>query len=166
MRAIADALKHAREAGFTIVELLVTVLIVSILASAVLPMAELARQRGKEHELRQALLQIRAALDAYKQASDEGLIARKPGESGYPHLLEDLVSGVADAKDPVGAKRYFLRRLPRDPTFPDAAAAPAQTWGKRSYASSAEAPREGVDVYDVYSLTEGAGLNGIPFRDW
>lgn len=166
MRAIPHAFRQVRAAGFTIVELLVTVVIVSILASAALPMAELARQRGKEQELRQALLQIRTALDAYKQAGDDGRIARKPGESGYPRALEELASGVADAKDPAGAKRYFLRRLPRDPTFPDAAAAPAQTWGKRSYASSAEAPKEGGDVYDVYSLTDGAGINGIPFRDW
>jgi len=166
MRAITYHVGRGRVTGFTIVELLVTVVIVSILASAVLPMAELARQRAKEHELRQALMQIRGALDAYKQASDDGRIARQPGESGYPRSLDDLVKGVVDVKDPAGAKRYFLRRLPRDPTFPDAAVAPALTWGKRSYASSAEAPKEGADVYDVHSLTQGAGMNGIPFRNW
>ncbi len=155
-----------RQRGFTIVELLVTILIVSILASAVFPMAHLAVRRSKEEELRRSLRQVRQALDAYKQASDEGRIMKKPEESGYPHTLESLVEGVVDAKSPSGRKIYFLRRLPRDPFFADVSVPPSKSWGKRSYASGPEEPKEGADVYDIYSLSEGSGLNGIAYKEW
>lgn len=168
-RGVRETRRPARPfaaAGFTIIELLVTVVIVSIVASAALPMTELVVQRNKEQELRHALREIRDALDAYKQAGDEGRIIRKAGESGYPRTLEVLVEGIVDAKDPKGAKIHFLRRIPRDPFSPDQTAPASQTWGKRSYASSADDPKPGDDVYDVYSLAAGAGLNGSPYREW
>lgn len=155
-----------KRTGFTIIELLVTIVIVSILASAVFPMARLTVQRGKEQELRHSLREIRQALDAYKQASDEGRIMKKAGESGYPPSLEVLAAGVVDAKNPSAARIYFLRRIPRDPFYQDPGVAPAKTWGKRSYASSPDAPKEGEDVYDVYSLADGLALNGTAYRDW
>lgn len=164
--AIAARPQDQTQHGFTIIELLVTVAIVAILASISLPMAELAVQRNKEQELRHALREIREGLDAYKRAADEGHLLLNAGESGYPASLEKLTVGVPDAKAPNGKKIYFLRRIPRDPLFPDASVAAAKTWGKRSYASSAEDPKEGADVFDIYSLAGGTGLNGIPYRDW
>lgn len=155
-----------RRRGFTIVELLVTVVIVSVLASTALPMTELVLRRNKEQLLHRELRTIRDALDAYKQAGDDGRIARQPLESGYPHSLEQLVDGVVDAKSASGAKMYFLRRIPRDPMHTDTGVAAAKTWGKRSYASSADDPKEGADVYDVYSLSPGTGMNSIPYRAW
>jgi general secretion pathway protein G len=157
---------RAGQAGFTIIELLVTLVIVSILASAILPMAELTVQRNKEQDLRHALREIREALDAYRQAGDEGRVVRKANESGYPPTLALLVDGVPDAKKPNGARIYFLRRIPRDPFYPDQTTPAAKTWGLRSYASSADDPKEGSDVYDVYSTTLGTGLNGMPYREW
>lgn len=163
---MAGACCSGRRSGFTIIELLVTVVIVSILASVALPMTELAVQRNKEQELRHALREVRDALDAYKQAGDEGRIIRKADESGYPHTLEILVQGVQDAKSPKRAKIYFLRRIPRDPFFGDTSVSAAMTWGKRSYASSADDPKEGDDIYDIYSLSPDTGLNGTPYREW
>jgi general secretion pathway protein G len=89
-------------------------------------------------------------------------------QSGYPPTLSALVQGVPDALSPEKEKRiiYFLRRLPPDPNFPDANANPADTWGKRSYASPPDHPEEGDDVFDVYSLSDKAGLNGRPYRLW
>jgi general secretion pathway protein G len=152
--------------GFTLIELLVTVTIVAILASAALPMAEVAVQRSQEQELRAALREIRAAIDAYRQAVDDGRIVKSLHGSGYPESLAVLVEGVADAKNPAGGKIYFLRRLPRDPLHPGATVAAGETWGKRAYASPPDDPREGEDVYDVYTLAEGIGINGIPYRQW
>lgn len=153
-------------AGFTLVELVVTVAIVAVLASIGMPLAELALQRQREQELRSALREVRAALDAYKLAADQGRIARSVEQSGYPASLNLLVQGVEDMRSKTRERIYFLRRLPRDPTFPDAAVPAANTWGKRSYASSPDAPREGDDVYDIYSLSPGAGLNGVDYRYW
>jgi general secretion pathway protein G len=153
--------------GFTLIELVITVAIIGLLATAVLPMAELAVQRTKEHELRRALREIRTGLDAYKQAVSEGRIIRPMIKSGYPASLKVLVDGEADAGSPDGKSRiYFLRRIPRDPMAADPGKPDEETWGKRSYESSADAPEEGEDVFDVYSLSAGVGLNGIPYRDW
>jgi general secretion pathway protein G len=151
--------------GFTLIELVIAVAIVAVLASAVLPLNELVVQRAKEQDLRRALRDIRSAIDAYKQASDEGRIPKRVGESGYPKRLEDLVQGMEDEKSPKRERMYFLRRLPRDPFAPNEASA-AQSWGKRSYASPPDDPREGDDVFDVYTLALGKGINGRPYREW
>lgn len=162
---MASTRPRGRYTGFTLVELVVTVAIVGVLASVTLPLAQLALQRHKEHDLRVALRQIRGAIDEYKRAADDGRVLKKADESGYPRTLDVLVAGVEDVKRLDRRKIYFLRRLPRDP-FADASLEPAATWGKRSYASPPDAPSEGGDVYDVYSVAAGTGLNGIPYRSW
>jgi general secretion pathway protein G len=145
--------------GFTLVELLVVVAIVALLASIAAPLGELSWQRGKEQELRSALRQIREAIDAYKRAGDEGRIERKADASGYPPTLAALVEGIEDKHDPEKAKIFFLRRVPRDPMT-------GEDWGLRSYASPANDPQPGKDVYDVYSRSEDVGLNKVPYREW
>jgi len=131
-----------------------------------MPLNELVVQRSKEQDLRRALRDIREAIDTFKQASDEGRIEKKVGDSGYPKRLEDLVSGVEDQKSPKKDRIYFLRRLPRDPFADDATLSAAATWAKRSYKSPPDDPKEGEDVFDVYSLASGVGLNGQPYREW
>ena len=159
-----NAVSAAR--GFTLIELVITLAIVALLASVAAPLADLTVQRVKEHELRRALRDIRDGIDAYKQASDDGRIVKKPGESGYPRKLEDLVEGVEDLKSPKKDKMYFLRRIPRDPLATEGELTAAQTWGKRSYASPPDEPKEGDDVFDVYTLSSGRGINGRPYREW
>lgn len=157
--------RSARTDGFTLIELVVSVAIVAILASAALPLAQLAAQRAKEQELRTSLRQIREAIDAYKQAGEEGRIARRADRSGYPPTLNALVDGARDLREPQEKRIYFLRRLPRDP-FAAPGLAPENTWGKRSYASPPDTPTEGEDVFDIYSRADGIGLNGIAYRQW
>ena len=151
--------------GFTFIELMVTLAILGVLASAAYPMAKLSVQRNKEQELKQALRQIRTAIDSYKQAADEGQISRASNASGYPLTLESLVNGVENTRDPEHRKIYFMSRLPRDP-FANSSLSAAETWGKRSYASPPDGPAEGEDVFDVYSKAEGTGINGIPYQAW
>jgi general secretion pathway protein G len=152
--------------GFTLIELVITVAIIAVLASVALPLNELTVQRAKEQDLRRALREIRVGLDAYKQASDEGRIVKRVSESGYPKRLEDLMEGVEDQKSPRKDKLYFLRRIPRDPFATDENVGPAESWGKRAYASPPDDPKDGDDVFDVYTLAPGKGLNGRPYREW
>jgi len=160
-------LRLRSSAGFTLVEILVTVAIVGVMASVVLPMAELTVQRGKDQELRSALRDIRGALDAYKLAVQEGRITHSETMSGYPPNLRVLVEGVSDEKSANrDSKIYFLRKIPRDPFATDSELAAEEQWGLRSYSSSSDEPEEGEDVFDIYSRASGVGLNGIPYRDW
>ncbi len=152
--------------GFTLIELLVTLAILALLGTMVLPVTQVTMQRKQEQELRHALRDIRHAIDAYKKAYDEGRIARSLNSTGYPKSLDVLVEGVPDLRSPKRAKLFFLRSIPRDPFSSDSGASNAETWGKRSYASEANDPQEGEDVYDVYSKTERSGLNEIPYRKW
>jgi general secretion pathway protein G len=156
-----------RFAGFSLIELMAVLAILAILAAAAFPLARVATQHSKEQDLRYSLRQLREGIDAYKRAADEGRIAKKAGESGYPKSLDELVAGVDDLRDPNmnKAKIYFLRRIPRDPMAAPGVAA-AESWGKRSYASPPDEPREGDDVFDVFSRSETIGLNGIAYRQW
>ncbi len=157
-------MKAAR--GFTLIELMITVSIVGVLVSLAMPVKEMVVKREQERELRSALREIRGALDAYKRAVDEGKVKANAGDSGYPKSLDELASGTDNISTPDRQKIFFLRRLPRDPLHPDPATPPAQTWGKRSYASAPDEPREGADVFDVYSLAGGRGMNGVAYREW
>jgi len=145
--------------GFTLVELLIVVAIVALLASVAAPLAELSYQRGKEQELRTALREIREAIDAYKRAADDGKIEKSVDSSGYPPTLKTLVDGVPDKTTPEKSTLFFLRRIPRDPITGD-------DWGVRAYASPANDPQPGKDVYDVYSKSEEIGLNKVPYKEW
>lgn len=150
--------------GFTLIELLVVMAVLGILAMAAFPLAEVSVQRDREHELKRALWEIRDAIDAYKRAADVGAVAAVPGSPGYPASLAALVTGVPNPKAS-GQLQYFLRRVPRDP-FAEPGLSAEKSWGLRSFRSPAEAPRPGVDVYDVYSLSDKVGLNGVALRAW
>ncbi|KWD72077.1 type II secretion system protein [Burkholderia ubonensis] len=159
-------MRRPRESGFTLIEMIVTVALVAIIASVATPFFKIQQQREKERELKAALREIRSAIDAYKLAGDEGRIARAADSTGYPKSLDQLVTGVVDQRDPKRRKIHFLRRIPYDPMNPSSPTSAADSWGKRSYASDADDPQEGVDVYDVFSLSDRTGINGIPYRKW
>ncbi|MCM2320782.1 MAG: type II secretion system GspH family protein [Pseudomonas sp.] len=154
-----------RARGFSLIEVVITMAIIALLASIAAPLTETVVRRGKEQDLKIALYQLRDAIDAYKVAADAGHIEKNADSSGYPPSLEVLVDGVRDLRSVEGNKLYFLRRIPRDP-FADPGLEPGENWGLRSYESPADDPEEGEDVFDVYSRSEGMGLNGISYREW
>lgn len=146
-------------------EVLVTLAIIAILATMATPIALNAAKKQKEAELKQALAEIRKAIDTYKADSEAERIPRLKSESFYPRSLGELVNGVNDLKNP-GQKIFYLRQLPRDPFFKNKNAAPDKTWGLRNSQSTNENPQPGADVFDVYSTSPDTGTNGIPYRKW
>ncbi len=146
--------------GFTLAEMVLVAALLVILAAVVLPVARNTIRRGKEIELRLHLRQMRNAIDEHKRYSDAGLIPIELGADGYPTELETLVEGV-DLVGQIDKKVRFLRRIPVDPMTGEA------EWGLRSFQDEPDSTSwGGEDVYDVYSLSEGVGLNGIPYAEW
>lgn len=151
--------------GFTIIEMMVVMVVLGILATAAMPLVELAAKRNKERELKQAIWEIRRAIDAYKAEADAGHIAKTTGASGYPPTLAVLAAGIPDATSNDGRVMYLLRRIPRDPLASSSIKA-EESWGLRSYASTSEEPKAGADIFDIYSTADGVGMNGVPYRLW
>lgn len=145
--------------GVTLIELLATITIISILAAGIMPLSQMAYKRGKEIELKRALRTIRGALDEYKALVDEKKITVSADASGYPESLEILVEGVPLVGSQM--KKKLLRRIPKDPMTETG------EWGLRSYADEPDSDVwGGQDVYDVYSKSEGVGIDGTPYRQW
>ena len=154
------------QSGFSFIELITSVVIIGVLATVAVPFVETTVRREKERELRVALRDIRQAIDAYKVAASSGKIALREDQSGYPPSLIELVSGISDVSRPNAPKLYFIRKIPRDPFHADASVPAMKTWGLRSFQSSPDQPREGDDVFDVYSLSSKTGINGVPYAEW
>jgi general secretion pathway protein G len=154
----------AARSGYTFVELLVVVTILIILASAVLPLAQVTSQRQREAELRRNLREVRTAIDKFKDAVDMGQIPTtelEPQNEGYPSDLETLVEGVARTNDATGTKLKFLRRVPIDPMTN------STEWGLRSFQDKPDSTSwGGQNVFDVYTKSDGTALDGTKYRDW
>jgi general secretion pathway protein G len=150
--------------GFSFIELLVVATIILVLASAAMPLAKVTVQRQRETELRRVLREMRTAIDRHKDAVDNGLIGStdvKAGSEGYPADLETLVEGVPVANDASGRKLKFLRRIPIDPMTK------STDWGLRSYQDRPDSQSwGGQNVFDVYTRSDGTGLDGTRYRDW
>ena len=157
--------RFSAQHGLTLLELLLAVVILAILASAVLPMAEVTARRSKELDLRRNLRQIRTAIDAYKADFDRAVKEKKIivsiDDTGYPPDLETLVEGT-DWGGLYPYKRKYLRRIPRDP-FDEY----DEGWGLRSYQDEPDSYfYGGDDVYDVYSQSTRLALDGTPYNSW
>ena len=160
MTGLRRSLCRSSEAGYTLAELVMVATLLTILAGVALPVAKFTAKRSKEADLRQDLRMMRYAIDEYKHYSDSGLIPVDVGTQGYPTKLEVLVEGV-EVVGQVDKKVKFLRRIPVDPMTGKA------EWGLRSYGDDFDSTSWGGDnVYDVYSLSEGVGLNGVPYQKW
>lgn len=157
-------MEDGHEAGYSFIELIVVTTILAILASAVMPLAQVASQRQREVELRAALRQMRTAIDKFKDSVDQGRIAQAeltPGSEGYPPDLEALVEGVPIQGDQSGARLKFLRRVPVDPMTN------STDWGMRSYQDRPDSTSWGrQNVYDVYTKSDAEALDGTKYKDW
>ena len=148
------------ERGFTLTELVVVCAVLGILAGVSYPVARFTQKRIKEMELRTALREMRSAIDEFKRYSDTGLIPVELGTDGYPPDLETLVEGV-DVVGQIDKKARFLRRIPVDPMTGE------PEWGLRSYQDDPDSTSwGGENVFDVYSLSGGVGLDRIPYAQW
>jgi general secretion pathway protein G len=156
--------------GLSLVELIMTLSILSILAAIILPSAQMMAKRNKEIELRRNLRIIRNALDDFKKTQDKAC-EKGPagkgcelGKSRYPESLDVLVEGF-DFGDVKAEKKKFLRRIPADP-FVDKNTVSAPGWGIRSYSDAECGTKGGDDVFDVCSLSDGTAIDGTKYKEW
>jgi len=156
--ALSNRSKH--KAGFTLLELMITLTVLSILSAVAIPIMKNSQRRDKEIELYQTLRQMREAIDNYKKAVDMGVINPPPAENyGYPESLDILVEG-APRRSGTGSIP-FLRKIPIDPI------AGRAEWSLRSINDDpTSASWGGGSVFDVRSTAQGVGLNGVPYKDW
>ncbi|WP_420237446.1 type II secretion system protein [Telmatobacter bradus] len=153
----AAAPRRAAERGLTLVELIVTITILSILAGAAVPIARFQVKRQKERELRYDLWMMRDAIDHYKDAADRGAFQTKVDSQNYPPDLETLVSGV----DVQSKKVRFLRHIPIDPMTGKT------EWGMRSMQDDPNSDSYGgQSVFDVYSKSQDKALDGTKYSTW
>ena len=157
LRSRTSPSPHGREAGLTLIELIVTVAILGLLASAAVPLARWNVKRIKERELHADLWEMRRSIDAYKDAADKGGIQTKVDSDNYPPDLDTLVKGI----EVKGKKVRFLRRIPIDPMTGKA------EWGMRSEQDEPNSDSfGGQNLYDAYSKSQGTALNGTKYADW
>ena len=158
--------------GLSLIELVVTMVILGILAAMILPSAQMTSTRVKEIELKRSLREIRGAIDEYKKYYDKAVDEKKiipslnkPG--GYPETLKVLIEGF-DFGGLVSYKKKFLRRVPPDPFHPPKQGEdPEEAWGRRSYEDDADSNSwGGQDVFDVYSLSDRTAIDGTKYKDW
>ena len=156
----------SNEKGLTLIELLVSIVIISILASVAMPYAEVTVRRNQELELRRSLREIRSALDDFHADWRAGKIPQlsgAAGEHGYPKTLDNLVEGVQ--LDDGHFKRY-LRRIPRNPLSKQGKDVKEQ-WLLRGYEDSLDNKTwNGKDVYDVKAPSDRQAIDGSWYRDW
>lgn len=154
-------MRQRRQAGITLVELVVAIAILTVLAGAVVPISHFAVKRQKELELRHALRSMRNAIDEYKKFCDAGVIQKEGVDSEcYPTELEILVEGM-EKVGALGQKIKFLRRIPMDPMTR------SKEWGMLSYQDDPESESWGrQNVYDVFTTSEGTALDGTKYREW
>ncbi|HLJ87223.1 MAG TPA: type II secretion system protein [Candidatus Angelobacter sp.] len=150
--------KRWRQNGVTLLELIITISILMILMGAAVPVVRLNVKRAKEVELRRDLWEMRQAIDKYKEAADTGKFRTKVDTQGYPPDLDTLVKGEDLGPD---KKVRFLRRIPIDPMTG------TNEWGLRSMQDEPDAATwGGQNVFDVFSKSNGTGLDGTKYKDW
>ena len=146
------------ERGFTLLELIVASTILAILTLMAVPLARVTIQREKEKQLRQALWDMRDAIDRYKLDADRGAFQTKVDSQNYPPDLETLVKGI-EAQG--GKKIRYLRSIPMDPMTK------SKEWGMRSMQDDADSDSwGGQNVFDVYTKSQGTALDDTKYKDW
>jgi len=153
-----DRLRTRSAGGFTLIELIVAATILSVLTLMALPLARVTIQREKEKRLRQALWEMRDAIDRYKDAADRQMFQTKVDSQNYPPDLETLVKGVEATG---GKKIRFLRSIPTDPMTN------SKEWGLRSMQDDPESDSwGGQNVFDVFTKSDGEALDGTKYKTW
>lgn len=172
--------RRCSQLGMTLLELIIACGILAVLATVAIPLARVSVEEHKETELRQDLLEMRTAIDRYKDDADKNLIQVQAGTEGYPPDLQTLVDGVQltatqtqgapvqgaqgqqpQGQDPTDQKVHYLRKIPTDPFTGDT------NWGLRSAQDDPDSTQwGGQDVFDVYSRAQGTALNGTKYSDW
>jgi general secretion pathway protein G len=130
--------KPERRRGFTIIELMVVMTIISILVSMAVPFYQKSIIRSKESVLRNNLFTLRTVIDEYTYDKQKA-----------PQTLQDLVS------------EGYLRVVPRDPI-----ADSDSSWKIIMEDSGSSVNQNEAGIFDVRSGSDKTSLDGTPYSEW
>ncbi|HTU03518.1 MAG TPA: type II secretion system protein [Candidatus Sulfotelmatobacter sp.] len=150
----------AKPRGVTLIELLVSIAVLGVLASAAMPLLFVSTTRSRELELRRTLRHVRDGLDRFKAEYDKAKANSRDAlpefrklvsadRSGYPLTFEEMV------------QTKILRRVPQDPMSSDG------KWVLLSYSDNPDTSlSDGKDIYDIHSASKAVALDGTTYDTW
>lgn len=135
---MARPIRSGKRRGFTLIELMIVMTVISIIVSIAVPLYQRSIVRAKESVLKNNLFTIRTVIDEYTYDKQKA-----------PQNLRDLVESG------------YLRQVPTDPFTGS-----SETWQIVMEEAMTSANQTEPGIFDVRSGSDKRALDGTPYAEW